>query len=167
MSTCVHTYTHFWGSGWIKTMIFWHCEATWARKRIYRSQVFQYIERKKGVLLVWCLFDLTYWLITIFYRRCFSPKWVFPQNSPSSVNCIINIHRIMNTLIIYLGFLPCVAKIQKRNTCLWKKRKIKKVGNCLTQNIFHCKWNKYLGEEILNISHQKGKFSCVKSNDCS
>lgn len=94
----------------------------------------------------------------------FFPKRVFPQNSLPGVNCIINIPRVINILIIYLGSLPSATNIQKRNTCPWEKEKNETFGQLSTQKNFNCTWNKNLGEDTLNTSVQKNKFYCMKSN---
>ena len=77
---------------------------------------------------------------------------VVPQNSLSGVNCIINIHRVINILIIPLGSLPHATNPQKRNTCPWEKEKNEKFRQLSTQKKFNCTWNKNLGEDQLNTS---------------
>lgn len=56
--------------------------------------------------------------------RCVFPNTNVYQNSLSGVNCIINVHWVIGTLVIYLGFLPHAANI-KENTCPWRKGKLK------------------------------------------
>ena len=47
---------------------------------------------------------------------CFSLNTNVYQNSLSG-----DVHWVIDTLVIYLGFLPHAANIKKENTCPWRK----------------------------------------------
>lgn len=77
--------------------------ASWSyldRKKNYRPGLFQCIEKKSGFYLFGTC------LIILFYRWSFLPNTSFSQNSLSGVNCVINVYRVIDTWVLYLGFFP-------------------------------------------------------------